>query len=226
LEYIDLDLVELTGNHNMDYGAQAYLGTLEMYREAEIEYFGGGENIQDALSPVLIEHNGNRLAFLGCNSTSPAYDKATSTSPGAMPCSTGQSLAEVTRLRAEGYLIIFTFQWTEYYTYYPLGDQADGFRRAVDAGAAIVSGSQAHQPQSFEFYKDGFIHYGLGNLFFDQMWSLPVRQEFIDRHVFYDGRHISTQLYSALLESWAKPRPMTDEERAAFLADVFAASGW
>ena len=60
--------------------------------------------------------------------------------------------------------------------------------------------------------------------------SVPVnsleRQEFFDRHVFYDGRHISTQLYSALLESWAKPRPMTDEERAAFLEEIFAASNW
>jgi poly-gamma-glutamate capsule biosynthesis protein CapA/YwtB (metallophosphatase superfamily) len=32
----------------------------------------------------------------------------------------------------------------------------------------IVSGSQAHQPHGFEFYNGSLIHYGLGNLFFDQ----------------------------------------------------------
>ncbi len=37
-----------------------------------------------------------------------------------------------------------------------------------DAGADIVSGSQAHQPQGMEIRGDGFINYGLGNLFFGQ----------------------------------------------------------
>ena len=61
----------------------------------------------------------------------------------------------------------------------------------VDAGATIVSGSQAHHPMVMEFYGGSFIHYGLGNLFFDQMYNetYPIlqgtRKEFIDRHVFY-----------------------------------------
>jgi poly-gamma-glutamate synthesis protein (capsule biosynthesis protein) len=58
------------------------------------------------------------------------------------------------------------------------------------------------------------------------MWSLQTRQEFIDRHIFYDGRHISTVLLTALLENWSKPRPMTAAERAAFLDVMFRASGW
>nr|HID15052.1 hypothetical protein [Anaerolineae bacterium] len=67
---------------------------------------------------------------------------------------------------------------------------------------------------------------GLGNLFFDQMQSLETRQEFVDRHVFYDGRHISTELLTAMLEDYARPRPMTDEEREALLRAAFGASGW
>ena len=100
------------------------------------------------------------------------------------------------------------------------------FRQAVEAGAAIVSGSQAHQPQGFEFYEGAFIHYGPGNLFFDQMDRYENRQEFIVRYVFHDGRHISTELLTALLEDYARPRPMTPDERRAFLETIFAASGW
>ena len=100
-----------------------------------------------------------------------------------------------------------------------------GFRRMADAGALIVSGSQAHTPQAMEFYNGSFIHYGLGNLFFDQMVDF-ARPEFIDRHVFYDGRYISTELLTAILEDYAKPRPMTPEERAKLLTDIFAASEW
>jgi poly-gamma-glutamate synthesis protein (capsule biosynthesis protein) len=58
------------------------------------------------------------------------------------------------------------------------------------------------------------------------MWSLEVRQEFIDRYVFYDGRLLSVELMTALLEDWAQPRPMTPDERATFLGAMFKASGW
>jgi poly-gamma-glutamate synthesis protein (capsule biosynthesis protein) len=102
----------------------------------------------------------------------------------------------------------------------------DDFRAAVDAGAVIVSGSQAHTPQTLEFYGGALIHYGLGNLFFDQMWSTATRQEFLDRHIFYDGRHISTELLTAMLEDYAQPRPMTPDERRALLEVIFSASGW
>jgi poly-gamma-glutamate synthesis protein (capsule biosynthesis protein) len=44
--------------------------------------------------------------------------------------------------------------------------------------------------------------------------------------VFYDGRHISTELLTGLIEDYARPRPMTTDERADFLARLFAASGW
>jgi poly-gamma-glutamate synthesis protein (capsule biosynthesis protein) len=108
----------------------------------------------------------------------------------------------------------------------PSPAQEEAFRAAAEAGAVIISGSQAHQPQGFEILPGGFIHYGLGNLFFDQMQTEENRQEFIDLHVFYDGRHISTELLTAMLEFHAQPRPMTPEERSAFLERIFSASGW
>jgi poly-gamma-glutamate synthesis protein (capsule biosynthesis protein) len=115
----------------------------------------------------------------------------------------------------------------------------------AEAGAVIVSGSQAHQPQAMEFYpeetpaeagtglqtrpysKGAFIHYGLGNLFFDQYdVSQACRQAFVDRHVFYDNRYISTELLPMMFVDYARPRPMTSDEEAELLHSVFSASGW
>jgi poly-gamma-glutamate synthesis protein (capsule biosynthesis protein) len=226
LESIDVDVIELTGNHLNDYGTDGFLMTLELYRERAWGTYGGGNNLEEAFQPLLMEHNGNKLAFLGCNSVGPYSVLAKEASPGAAPCDYERLYPELERLRLEGYLSIFTFQWNEYYQAIPNSKQRQDFRAAVDAGAVIVSGSQAHQPQAMEFYGDAFIHYGLGNLFFDQMWGIQVRQEFLDRHVIYNGRHISTELLTAFLEDFAQPRPMTTEERKYFLQGIFEASGW
>ncbi len=232
MRYIDLlrsigtDVIELTGNHFQDYGSQATLDTLGMYRQEGWPYFGGGQDLEDARKPLTLAKNGNRFAFIGCNPVGPDYAWATAEQPGAAPCDYDYMHNELSRLADQGVLSIATFQYWEEYQYEPTPQGRVDFRGMVDAGAAIVSGSQAHQPQSFEFYQGGFIHYGLGNLFFDQMDSLETRQEFVDRHVIYKGRHISTELLTYMLEDWAQPRPMTAEERRAFLSTIFQASGW
>ncbi|MFH2040467.1 MAG: CapA family protein [Chloroflexota bacterium] len=228
LDYIGTDVVELTGNHFQDWGSQATLYTIALYDQRNWPYFGGGFNLEDARKSITLEHNGNKLAFIGCNPAGPEFAWATETEPGASRCVWSWVKAEVDRLRSEGYLPIMTFQYFESYGVYPGTGQMADFRMMADAGALIVSGSQAHLPQTMEFYNGSFIHYGLGNLFFDQM-DFPVvgtRREFIDRHVIYNGKYINTELLTALLEDYSRPRPMTEEERKSFLADIFVASGW
>lgn len=226
LEDVGVDVVELTGNHLIDWGQPAMLYSLDLYKQLGWATFGGGADLEASMQPALLEDHGNRFAFLGCNPAGPSFDWAGATTPGSTPCDKARLYGEMADLRAQGYITIFTFQWPESYRSSPLPDQVAGFREAVDAGAMIVSGSQAHQPQGFEFYDGSFIHYGPGNLFFDQMWSEPTRHEFIDRYVFYDGRHIGTELLTAYLEDYAQPRPMTPDERRSFLEEMFAASGW
>jgi poly-gamma-glutamate synthesis protein (capsule biosynthesis protein) len=74
---------------------------------------------------------------------------------------------------------------------------------------------------------ESFIHYGLGNLFFDQYELSPAtRQAFIDRHVFYDNRYVSTELIPITFVDYAHSRPMTDAEAQDLLQTIFKASGW
>jgi hypothetical protein len=234
LDDMGVDVVELTGNHLLDYGPADFLTTIDMYDQRGWLHYGGGRNLADALKPVQIVHNGNKLAFVGCNITGPKTDWATDTSPGAAPCNLDQMHAEIRQLRAQGYIPIMTFQYDEYYQYTPTDYEQRDFRAMADAGAVIVSGSQSHMTAMPEFYGDAFIHYGLGNLFFDQMSHIMpngslthiTRDEFIDRHVFYDGRYIGTELLTYILENYSRPRPMTDYERTQLLQAIFQAAGW
>ena len=227
LEDVGTDIVELTGDHFQDWGEEAMQYTLELYKERGWRYYGGGANLDEGRQALLVEHNGNRLAFIGCNAKRGAYAQASAKHPGAVPCDMDWMTSETARLKAEGYLVIATFQHFEYYSYQAQPDQKRDFRALAEAGAAIVSGSQAHQPQAMEFDEGAFIHYGLGNLFFDQYdVSLASRQAFIDRHVFYGGRYLGVELLPVMFVDYARPRPMTPEERSDLLEAVFSASGW
>ena len=230
LDYVGADIIELSGNHLLDYGLEAINLTLDMYEQRDWFTYAGGWNLADARSPALVDHNGNRLAFIGCNLVGPPNAWASTTTPGSAPCGDYLWLvAEIERLREEGYLPIVTLQYAEDYTDYPSGQMTADFQKLADAGAVVVNGSQAHTPKMMSFHHESFIHYGLGNLFFDQMevfyndvYLDGTRQEFIDRLVFYEGKLISIELLTAMLEDYARPRPMTAEERENFLSRIFS----
>ncbi len=148
LEEIGTDVVELTGDHFGDYGPEAMLYTLDLYKQRGWPVYGGGANLEEGKRPITLEHNGNKLAFIGCNAKGGSFATASADAPGAVYCDTPYMQAEITRLRSEGYLPIATFQHFEYYTYAAVPPQPQDFRAMSEAGAVIVSGSQAHHPQA------------------------------------------------------------------------------
>ncbi|HMD87790.1 MAG TPA: CapA family protein [Anaerolineaceae bacterium] len=226
LKFAGIDIVELTGNHLLDWGVDPLLYTLNLYRQNNLPFYGGGYNLDQSRQPLLIENHGNKLAFIGCNMYGPPPDWATDTQPGAAPCGDLDWMeTAIAQVKSEGYLPIVTFQHFEVSDYKPQSAQRIDFQRIARSGAVIVSGSQAHFPQTMTFLNGNFIHYGLGNLFFDQM--MPGNdEEFLDRHIFYDGHYVSTELLTAMLEDYAKPRPMTPAERASLLQVIFQNSEW
>ena len=234
-EYMDLlvdlgtDIVELTGNHNNDvraiYKVDSVPYSLDLYRKNDMQWYAGGTNLTNAKAPLKIEHNGNKLAFVGCNSYGPYMALATDDSSGSAPCEDWEWIKQsIAELKQEGYLPIVTLQFQEEYLYTATSMAIRDFRPLAEAGAVIVNGSQSHVGKALEFYSDALIHYGLGNLFFDQPGFFITYDGFIQKHFFYQGRHISTQLLTITLEDTAKPRFMTEDERAKFLQDIFDAS--
>lgn len=227
LDSIGVDVVELTGDHFGDWSVDAMNNTLAMYAERGWPVYGGGATEEQGRQPVKFEVNGNKIAFIGCNAKEKAYSTASASGPGAVHCDSEWLLPAIAQLKTEGYLPIVTFQHLEYYAYTANPILQADFRAAAEAGAVIVSGSQAHQPHAMEFDGQAFLHYGLGNLFFDQLYFNPeCAKAFIDRHIFYDGRYLNTQLVTIRFVDYARPRLMTAEERTDLLQTVFTASGW
>ena len=239
LEYVGADIIELTGNHNNDMlyarGVDVVPFTLDLYRQYDMAYYGGGHDLAESKKPLLVTHNGNQLAFIGCNAFGPDFAWATEDQGGAAPCEDYVWMAEeITRLRDEGYLPIATFQYYEDYYDFAAEHHVRDFGLMAEAGAVIVNGSQAHRPKAMAFSHDAFIDYGLGNLFFDQKWVIDMYGNvivqtswvIIQRHTFFDGRHLHTELLTAILEDFSQPRPTAPEERMLILSELFEASNW
>ncbi|MCE5329059.1 CapA family protein [bacterium] len=224
LKFVGADVIELSGNHMNDYGPQWMIYTLEMYEKEGWQYFAGGRNLEEAYKPAKFDINGNKIAFLGCNQFGPASYWATDKKAGSAPPDYEIYEKEIKKLKEEGYNVIFTFQHIEVYDYLPVAAQVKDFRRMAEAGADIVSGSQAHHPQAIEFYNNAAVFYGLGNLFFDQMYDDEVRQGIITKHIFYEGKYINTVLVTTMLEDYCQPRLTEENERLNILINVFNAS--
>lgn len=224
IQDLSIDVMELTGNHVNDYGADAFARSIQRYVDAGMKYFGGGVNSADAQTAAIFnEDNGNRIAFLGCNPVGPSYAWAGESSAGSRPCDP-ELESRIRELAADGVIVIMTLQYHEHYFYQPTHQQQLDFRRYVDAGASIVSGSQGHHVQGFDLYGDGFIHYGLGNLFFDQMQMLGTRQVMIDEYIIYNGQLVGVEFTTGLIEDYARPRLMSADEEQQLFQTLFDVS--
>lgn len=232
LEAIGTDIVGLSGNHVNDFGREGAVESITFYRDRAIPIYGSGMNLDEACAPLLWEDHGNTFAFIAVLAWEPATSWATESLPGTCYYYDHKQrvLDMITELSGEVDVVAVEIQYYESYNPYPTLQQVYEFREIREAGAQIMTGVQSHVPQAMEPYgaQDvggaGIIVYGLGNLFFDQMQQWPTRTELYARHTIYDGRILSTEILTGILEDYAQPRWATPEERAELLRTIFAAA--
>lgn len=232
LEAIGVDIVGLSGNHVNDFGRKGARQSLAFYRQQGVGIYGSGLDEEQACEPLLWEHNGNTFAFIAALAYQPRSAWATETEPGACYYYTNKQkiLDRVRQLSTQVDVVAVELQHYERYNPRPTPRQVQEFRELRQAGADIVTGVQSHVPQAIETYgveaagDAGVIAYGLGNLFFDQMWSWQTRTGLILRHTLYDGRLLNTEILTTVLENHAQPRWATQAERAQILRRIFDAA--
>jgi hypothetical protein len=230
LEAIGTDIVGLSGNHVNDFGRDGARRSLQWYKDNQIPIYGSGLTIDEACAPLLWEHNGNTFAFIAALAFDPPGAWVTETEPGACYYYDHKDriINTINDLKEKVDVVAVELQYEETYFPYPTGNQVVEFRELRAAGADIVTGVQSHVPQAQEPYGafdaggPGMISYGLGNLFFDQMWSWATRTELMARHAIYNGRLLNTEILTAVLEDYAQPRWTTPAERVDLLSTIFA----
>jgi len=227
LTNIGLDIVELTGNHNEDCGDEAARNSIDIYNQNNIKIVGGGKTDEEAAQPLLIDEKNSDITFLAYNlSTGGATHDAT---PGANQYYEENAVKEIAAAKERGDFVLIDIQYYECSAYASeyedptcdradsaAGDQVGFFRHLIDLGADMVVGTSAHQPQTFELYNNGVIYYGLGNLFFDQVWWPGTTRSLVLAHYFYNGKLLQTKIVPTVYDSSLKTK-LLDKETSQWL---------
>ncbi len=232
LELMGTDIVGLSGNHVNDFGRDGARESLGWYKENNIPVYGSGLTVDAACAPLLWESNGNTFAFIAALAYGPESAWVTDEEPGSCYYYEHKDriISTIETLSKAVDIVAVELQYEETYFPWPTPTQVEEFRELRAAGANLVTGVQSHVPQAQEPYGafdeggDGFISYGLGNLYFDQMWSWETRTELFARHAIYDGKLINTEILTGVLEDYAQPRWTTPAERADLLQTIFDAA--
>jgi capsule synthesis protein PGA_cap len=219
------NLVELTGNHNRDFGDDPFRKSMEWYKAHDIKTFGGGLTPELANEPVIVPlADGKKLGIIGFNEQCPLKECAKKPGEvGANAWDSAKAKADIARMRGElgADFVIVTVQFREWDSADPTATQAAISHELIDEGADLVYGSQAHQLQVVEFYKGKPIFHGIGNLLFDQIHRIGVRQAFFLHHYFFHGRLVQSVPVFTFMSDERQPTLATPEQAAEMKRIIF-----
>jgi len=204
------NILSIANDHIGDWGLNAYVDTLARLKENEIEYTGGGANINEAENPVILERNGIKIGYLAFSDKGPDWMEATKTEAGIL-LADNPSFDEIIKNASKkvDYLIV-SFHFGEEYQQRHDARQEYLAHKAIDDGAKIVIGSYPHVIQDTENYKNGFIAYSLGNLIFDQPFSSNTMQGMLLEIRLNENGHIAVQKNIVELNSAFQPNKIID----------------
>lgn len=219
------NIVELTGNHNRDYGDTPFLKTMEWYKKNNIKTFGGGITPEEANTPlVIILKDSTRLGFIGFNELCPCAECADVQGEcGANRWDSVKAKAVIKKMRNElkcNY-IIASVQYGESDSYYPTPTQKKISQLLLEYGADMTYGSQAHQVQQIAFMNHKPIFYGLGNFIFDQMHRTGLRQAYFLQMYFYNGKLLQARPVFTFYQNDRRLHIATHDEAESIRKEIF-----
>jgi poly-gamma-glutamate capsule biosynthesis protein CapA/YwtB (metallophosphatase superfamily) len=228
-----IDIVGLANNHSANFGGLP--DTLDVLKQAGIKYVGGGKNAAEAYSPVILEKNGLRFAFVDFNSIIGAIN-ATENNPGVAkfdikPWADIDNENDIAKIKsiikeAKDYsdIVIAQFHWGVEYEPDPIQSQIHVAHEAIKSGADIIIGTHPHTVQGMEFYQQKPILYSLGNFIFDQEWSIETKQGTLAQAYFYRNKPVAVKLIPYQIEDYNQPNFATDAQKKQILDRIFKAS--
>ncbi|NMM28198.1 MAG: CapA family protein [Glaciimonas sp.] len=165
------DAVALANNHSGDFGRVAFAEMLGLLDREGILKFGGGHNLREAHTPLIVERKGLRIALLSYNEFMPRSFEADSNAAGVAWSEDEQVVADIKAARSvhKADLVIPIMHWGWENETHSGARQRQLARLMIDAGADVIIGGHPHVTQEIERYKGRPIIYSVGNFVLDEL---------------------------------------------------------
>ncbi|MDO4532665.1 MAG: CapA family protein [Coriobacteriia bacterium] len=170
LHDLGIDIVGLANNHVFDFGEESFLDTLDTLKDAGIPYVGAGLTLDEASSPVYLEANGVKVAYVAASRAEYTIytPEAGEYTPGIMWCYDNELfLEEIREAAANADYVVALPHWGVEHSTELEYEQVESAHAYIDAGADAVIGAHPHILQGLEYYEGKPIMYSLGNFWFD-----------------------------------------------------------
>lgn len=200
------DLVSVANNHSGDYGKAAFLDELLTLPLRGITPIGGGQNTQQAHTPIIKTVRGTTLAFLAYDEIEPYSFAATATTPGHAWLDETALRQDIAKARVSADFVSIFVHWGIEYLTAPTDHQRYLAHVAIEAGADLVVGAHPHVIEPYEFYKGKLIVYSLGNFVFDNMYDEVVRRGNILTLTIQKNQLLSWKLVPTRIGDWGEPK--------------------
>ena len=222
------DVMSVATNHIKNCGVascgdRAFRDTLDNLRRVGILPVGAGENLAEAMQPVVLVLNGVRFGFVSLGQIEPLAF-ASENSPGIAVLDEENLREAIAAARKVSDVVIAMPHWGPEDQVVPTWIQRNLAHVAVQAGADLVVGNHTHVVQGIHEIDGVMVFYGLGNFVFDQTWALDHQQGVILEVNFKGDRYQGYELLPTHVDGDGTVHLAGPEESAEILARVQAAS--
>ena len=162
----NINVVSLANNHMFDYGHEAFVDTLDLLQKNNINSFGAGLTLANALKPAIFETQGIRFGFIGFRDKVPWWFNDNGVITPQIQKKIVLKSINALRPKVDWLILSLHFGWE--YQLFPSPKDVNLCRFFIESGVNIILGHHPHYPQGIEKYKDGLIVYSLGNFVWDQ----------------------------------------------------------
>ena len=225
------DAVGLANNHSGDFGREAFAEMLVLLKQNQLAQFGGGNNLSEAHTPLILERKGLRIALLGYNEFMPRSFEADFDAPGSAWSEDEQVVADIQKARSlyRADIVIPVMHWGWENEPTANARQRQLARTMIDAGADAVIGGHPHVTQDIEHYRGKPIVYSVGNFVMKETdnanqrvgWVLRLTMDATGITAFdtqvaqIDGKGIPTRKPGATSPCWQRGQAQVTQCSAA-----------
>ncbi len=240
LSTVEIDHVSLANNHILDWGRPGLKETLQVLKNAQIDYSGAGKNKNHAQAPSIYKKDSVRILVFsyGTGNSGVPLAWASEDTQAGVNYLRGFGMEEVKGIKANiqsykkaGDIVIFSIHWGGNWGYeIPNNHQSFAHDLIDQAGIDLIFGHSSHHPLGMEVYKEKLIIYGAGDFINDyegisghEQYKPNLSLMYFPKIDLNNGNLLSLKLIPMQIRKFSLHRANTSQ--AKWLADVLNREG-